>query len=106
MAKPSGEIVDEPGWHSEHVQPFVSNNLPPLSTQINSEFAWTPNGSDPKAQGPSAFAEKGKQTNEIVGEPGWHSEHVQPFVDHNLPPLSSQINSEFAWAPNGSNPKA
>jgi hypothetical protein len=97
------EIIDEPGWNNEHVQPFASNNLPPLSSQIDSDFAWAPNGSNPKAQ-PSSFTQR--QSNEIVGEPGWHSEHVQPFADHNLPPLSSQIDSDFAWVPNGSNPKA
>jgi hypothetical protein len=90
----------------EEVHGFVWHAIPPLNTRVRSDDPFVPNGSDPSAHDPS-FAEQNhkhhhNQHPDIIGTSGM-DEEVHGFVSDNLPPLSSQVNSDKPFVPNGSN---
>jgi len=99
------DIINQPSWTNSQQHGFVTSQLPPLSSQINSEYEFVPNGSDPSAfKGSASLAQAGNK--DILDENTGANEKVHGFVTANLPPLSMQFNSEKPFLPNGSDPSA
>jgi len=49
LAQKFPDAINDAGMATEHVGPFVKDNLPPLTVHPNDNTAWVPNGSNPAA---------------------------------------------------------